>query len=123
MVNIISVVRALKKKNSQMSVKEPYEQQNEYEPDDVIELMTLSIGLLVFLLLLMLALWVIALILLIVYWRRIEQWAKIVGVLGITLLGFSPFGTILTIIVVLVSNCRTALASKPSLSTNFMFEF
>ena len=123
MVNIISVVSALKKKNSQMSVKEPYEQQNEYEPDDVIELMTLSIGLLVFLLLLMLALWVIALILLIVYWRRIEQWAKIVGVLGITLLGFSPFGTILTIIVVLVSNCRTALASKPSLSTNFMFEF
>ncbi len=60
----------------------------------------LSIGILIVAFLFYFTIWVVALYLLIKYWKVLPDWAKVLGVLGV--IPAVPLGPIVTIVVVLV---------------------
>lgn len=60
----------------------------------------LDIGLFVTLMVLMLVLWIWALVVLVVWWKDIADWAKILGILGLV---FPSIGPVITLLVVYIS--------------------
>lgn len=65
------------------------------------KILGLELGLFMILLLISMAIWVWAIVVLVKYWKKLPDWAKVVGVLGV--IPSIPLGPVVTLIVVYIS--------------------
>jgi|LakMenE01Jun11ns_1017448.scaffolds.fasta_scaffold9908505_3 hypothetical protein len=82
-------------------MKESY---NNPQQQQAANIVGMTFGFFVFMLLANIVIWILAIVLLIKYWGVLPSWAKVLGLLGI--LPIFPFGPLLTIIVVLVAKSQ-----------------
>ena len=91
------------------SPKEGYRYRTTSDNGDVDQILGLSIQIFMLLLLISFTLWVVAIYLLVVNWNDLEDWAKIIAILGI-LFGF--VGPIVTIVIVLIGKKKRKNGKK-----------
>jgi len=60
----------------------------------------MTFGIFIFMLLATIVIWILAIFLMVKYWKVLPSWAKVLSLIGI--LPIFPFGPVLTIIVVLI---------------------
>ncbi len=99
-----------KKENYQSETKEEKEEKKEKELREVATILGVGIGIFVFLFILSTLLFIWGLYVLIVYWNRIPDWAKIIGIIS---LFFFPLLT-----VILVYGLRDQVHSNHIHNTN-----
>lgn len=69
-------------------------------PTDTTAFFGLSMGLFLLLLVVALGIWIWAIVVLVKYWKKLPDWAKVLGVIGV--IPVIPVGPVLTLIVVYV---------------------
>ena len=79
--------------------REPFSDDSDFSDSSDASILGLSIGVFMLLLIVSLSLWIAAIYLLVKNWDYLENWAKIIGLIGII---FGAVGPIVTIIVVFV---------------------
>ncbi len=95
--SIFNMLKEAKKNEAKLSA---YFKGEIYEGLNGNKIMGLDIALFSTLLVLIVVLWIWALVVLIVWWKDIADWAKILGILGLV---FPSIGPIITILVVYIS--------------------
>ena len=89
--------------------KEGYRYRISSDNGDVDTILGLSIEIFMLLLIISFALWAIAIYLLVLNWNDLEDWAKVIAILGII---FGVGGPIVTIVIVLVGKKRKSKNGK-----------